>query len=322
MGLIISSALLLGLFLQELLLGRFNVIYGPLGSPRDFRLAIVHCLLAGYFPSACLYLLRSMRTTADELGSILGADREAPAGDPMSHLGREGPIGTRVLLLSGLAGVLFSGLMPLLTAETAAWGPSTWSPEVWWHRIVGLFIGWWLGWFVLAIRYSSMRVSRLAARIEMLDLLDLRPFAPFVKQGLLTSALAVGALSLVSLLLIEPGQWPVVVITVGLALPLAILGLLWPMRGVHQRIREAKEAELEWTRERIRRASAFVYKLSAPESPGQLADLYAYQQLIKDVPEWPIEGSALVQVTLYLAIPVVSWFSSQLIGDLLDFLFG
>ena len=152
--------------------------------------------------------------------------------------------------------------------------------------------------------------------------MDLRPFAPFVKQGLLTSALAVGALSLVSLLLIEPGQWPVVVITVGIALPLAILGLLWPMRGVHQRIREAKELELDWTRERIQRASAFVYKLSAPESPGQLADLYAYQQLIKDVPEWPIEGSTLVQVTLYLAIPIVSWVGSQLIGDLLNFLFG
>jgi hypothetical protein len=322
LGLIISSALLLGLFLQELLSGRFAVIYGPLGSPRDFRLAIVHCLLAGYFPSACLYLLRGMRATADELGSILRADKEAPDMDPISHLGGEGPLRARVLLLSGLAGVLFSGLMPLLTAETAAWGPSTWSPEVWWHRLLGLFIGWWLGWFVLAIWYTSTRVSQLAERIERLDLLDLRPFAPFVKQGLLTSALAVGGLSLVSLLLIEPGQWPVVVITVGITLPLAMLGLLLPMRGVHQRIREAKEAELDWTRERIRRASAFVYKLSAPESPGQLADLYAYRELIKDVPEWPIEGSNIVQVTLYLAIPVVSWFGSQLIGDLLDFLFG
>ena len=65
-----------------------------------------------------------------------------------------------------------------------------------------------------------------------------------------------------------------------------------------------------------------MYKLSAPETPGQLADLYAYQRLIEDVPTWPIEGSALIQVALYLAIPVVSWFCNLLIGRVLGFLFG
>jgi hypothetical protein len=35
LGLIISSTLLLGLFIQEILLDRFMVIFGPLGSPRD-----------------------------------------------------------------------------------------------------------------------------------------------------------------------------------------------------------------------------------------------------------------------------------------------
>jgi hypothetical protein len=53
-----------------------------------------------------------------------------------------------------------------------------------------------------------------------------------------------------------------------------------------------------------------------------LADLFAYQQLIKDVPEWPIEGSARLQVVLYMAIPVVSWFGSLLIENLLGFVFG
>lgn len=322
LGLIVSSTLLLLFFLQELLLDRFAVIYGPLGSPGDFRLALVHCLLAGYFPSACLYLLRDMRTTAAELGFILGADKEAPVLDPMAHVGKDKPVSRRGLVVSGLLGTLFTVLTPYLTARTAAWGPSTWSPEVWWHRLLGLFIGWWIGWFVLTIWYTSKQVSQLAVGIERLDLLDLRPFAPFVKQGLLTSGLVVGALSLASLLLIEPGQWPVVAVTVGVSLPLAILGLLLPMLGIHQRIREVKRAELAWTRGRIRRASATVYKLSASESPGQLADLCAYQQMIENVPEWPIEASTLLQVTLYLAIPVVSWFASLMIENLLGRFFG
>jgi hypothetical protein len=320
LGLIIVSTLLLGLFVHELLLDRFTVIFGPLGSPRDFRLAIVHCLLAGYFPSACLYLLRGMRTTVEELGMIVGADRVAHVVDPAAHVGKGKPLSTRTLLLAGLLGVLFTVLTPFLTAQTP-WDPSTWYPEVWWQRLLGLFIGWWAGWFVLAIWYTSSQISRLAAGINRLDLLDLRPFAPFVKQGLLTSVLAVGALSIISLLLLEPGQWPVVVIIVGLTLLLAVLGLLLPMRGLRRRIRQVKGAELAWTRERIRRASAFVYKLSAPETPGQLADLYAYQQLIDDVPEWPIEGSAILQVALYLAIPVLSWFCSLLIENLLGFVF-
>ena len=321
LGLIISGTLLILLILQEVLLGRLSVVFGPMGSPRDLRLAIVHCLLAGYLPSACLYLWRGARNTVDELGSILRPDDDVPAGDTATHMGEGIHVGTRGLLLAGLSGMLLAVLFPLLTAETAAWDPSTWYPEVWWHRLLGLFIGWWFVWFVLAIWYTSTQTSRLAARIHELDLLDLSPLSPFVKQGLLTSLLAVGAATLFSLFLLEPGQWPAVVIAVGLTLPLAIVGLLLPVRGAHRRIREVKEAELEWTRERIRRASAFVLKLSAPESPGQLADLYAYQQLMEDTPEWPIEGSAFLQMTLYLTIPIVSWFCSLLIENLLGFVF-
>ena len=322
LGLIISGALLLLLFLQEMLLGSQSEIFGSAVSTRDLRLAIIHCLLAGYLPSACLYLWRGMRRTVDELGPVLMPDSDGPAGDSATTPWPEMKISTKVLLLSGLLGMLLTVLLPLLTAETAAWAPSTWNPEVWWHRLLGLFIGWWSGWFVLAVWYTSAQTSRLAARIQKLDLFDMSPLAPFVKQGLLTSLLAVGAASLFSLFLLEPGQGPAVVIAVGLTLPLAIAGLLLPVRGAHVRIREAKEAELAWTRERIRRASSIVYKLSAPESPGQLADLYAYQQLIRDVPDWPIEGSAFIQVALYLAIPVVSWFCNLLIGKVLGFFFG
>lgn len=322
LGLMISCTLLCLLFLQEVLLDRFAVVFGPSGSTRDLRLAMVHCLLAGYFPSACLYLLRGMRTAAGELGGIAVADRESPSDDLRTTIGQRIPVGTKSLVIAGLLGVLLAVLLPFLTAITPAWDPSTWFPETWWHRLLGLVIGWWAGWFVLAVWFTSTQVSQLAERIERLDLLDLRPFTPFVKQGLLTSLLAVVAASLFSLFLLEPGQGPAVVIAIGLALPLAIAGLLLPVRGVQRRIRKAKEAELAWIRARIRRASAFVYKLSAPESPGQLADLYAYQQMIKDVREWPIEGSARLQVLLYMAIPVVSWFGSLLIENLLSFLFG
>jgi hypothetical protein len=53
-----------------------------------------------------------------------------------------------------------------------------------------------------------------------------------------------------------------------------------------------------------------------------LADLYAYQQMLEDVPEWPIERSAIGQVVAFLAIPVVSWSVSLLVENLLGYLLG
>lgn len=98
--------------------------------------------------------------------------------------------------------MLFTVGTPFLTAQSP-WDPSTWSPEVWWHRVHGLFIGWWLGWFVLAVRDTSALTSRLAARIGSVDLLDLSPLSPFVKQGLLTALLTVSAVSMVLIVVLR-----------------------------------------------------------------------------------------------------------------------
>jgi hypothetical protein len=315
LGLMISGMLLSILLLQEVFMGRLEIIFGPMATPRDFRLAVVHCLLAGYLPSACLYLLYGAKNTIDDIDSAL-----KPVDTPFSiyafiHIGK------KRLIIAGLLGVLFAVFSPYLTAETPPWDPTAWNLEVWWHRILGPFIGWWLGWFVLFTWDTSTQTSRLAARIETIDLLDLSPLSPFVKQGLLTSLLIVGAVSIASLFLFEPDQWPVVVIAVGICLPLIIIGLMLPLRGVHRRIREAKQLELEWTLEKIRQSKLALQDAPAERSSGQVADWISYYQLIDDVPEWPIEGSTIVRVTLYLMIPALSWLISLLIEGLLDKLF-
>jgi hypothetical protein len=317
-GLSIGTALLFGLLIQEILLDRFTVVFGP-GEValHEFRIAVIHCLLAGYLPSAYLLLLRGTRNTVHELENVL-----EPA-DAASGAGSSIHIGWRALFLAGLIGVLVTVFTPYLTTPTAEspWNPSTWSPEVWWHRVLGPLIGWWLGWFVLAVWDTSARTSRLAARVVSVDLLDLSPLSPFVRQGLLTALLIVGAVSVSSLFLLEPGQWPVVAIVVGLCLPLAMLGLWLPVRGVHRRIQEAKQAELEWTRARIRQSRDHLHDGSSDVSPDEIGDLIVYLRFIEDVPEWPLQTSSIVQVALYLLIPVASWFGSLLIESMLDRLF-
>jgi hypothetical protein len=317
LGLGITGTLLLGLLIQTIVLDRFPVIFGPEGSLGDFRIAVVHFLLAGYFPCAYLYLLRGTRNTVHELDKVL-----EPADDA-SDLGSAAHIGVKALFVAGLIGVLLALFFALLTVE-ALWDPSAWTPEAWWHRVLGPFIGLWFGWIVLAILFTSTRISRLADRIGSVDLLDLSPWSPFVNQGLLTALLIVGAVSIVSLFLLDPEQrrWLVVAITVGLCLPLALLGLLLPVRGLRRRIRTAKGAELAWIRDSIRQSRTHLRDGSSDASPGQMADLTAYQRLIKDVPEWPFRTSTLVQVLLYLLIPVASWIGGLLIENGLGYLFG
>ncbi len=325
LGLGITGALLLGLFIQTIVLDRFPVIFGPAGSPDNFRIAVNHCLLAGYLVGAYFYLLRGARNTAHELDKVL-----EPTSYP-SGVDWAGHVGVKALVVWGLIGLLAAVVSPYLAPSAEiAWDPSAWSPEIWWHRVLGLFVSWWWAWFGVAVWTTSTQVSRLADRFGPVDLLDLSPFSPFVKQGLLTALLIVGLVSIMSLRLLEPGQRLTVVITVGLALPLALLGLLLPVRGARERIREAKGVELAWTRDSIRDSRTHLHNLfsdtssdaSSDASSGQMADLTAYQRLIEDVPEWPFRTSTLVQVLLYLLIPVASWIGGLLIENALGFLFG
>jgi hypothetical protein len=316
LGLSISGALLFILLMQGVLSGRFSVIFGPESPPGaldDLRIAIVHCLLAGYLPAAVLALLRGTRRTIEELeGDLISTE-------DVSHAGFAPHIKKRSLIVAGLLGMSFTVFTPFLTTPDPPWDPSLWSPEVWWHRLLALFIGWWAGWLVLAVQSTSAHISPLAARVRTVDLLDVSPWSPFVRQGLLTALIIVGVASIQLLMLVDPTEWPVVAVAVGLCLVLALLGLWLPVRDVHRRIQEVKEQELDWTRERIWDSKALLLDASAH---GQVADLIAYYQLIDDAQEWPFRASTLVQVALFPLIPIVSWIGGLFIEGLLDRVLG
>lgn len=315
LGLSISSILLFGFLMQEYLLGRFTLIFEEDDLLQDFWIAVVHCLLAGYLPSAYFLLLRGTRNTFEELENILKPATDPSCVDSVVHIEK------RYLIVWGLVGVLVAVSMPYQTAMSP-WDPSTWHPEVAWHRVLEPFIGLWAGFFFGAVWVTSKRISQLATRIDSVDLLDLSPLSPFVKQGLLTTLLTVGMISIFSLLLLDPGEWPVVARAYLGCLTVALLGFWLPMRGVHQRIHEIKEAELKWTRERIRQSETLLHSGSPDMSPGHMADLVANLKLIEDVPEWPFESLTIVHVMAYLLIPLASWLGGLLIESLLEIVFA
>jgi hypothetical protein len=324
LGLTIGGTLLLGLVAQEILLGRFALMRADPDVLMIFRIAISHCLMAGYFPAAYYALLRGTRETVHELGETLDPTDEDWSVDSAVQIRRS------TTLICCTIGLLASVTMPFLTSETPPWNPSMWPPEVWWHRLLGLFAAVWVGFFFAAVIDTAAQTFRLADWIDVVDLLDLSVWSPFVKQGLLTSLLVVGGLTVQAVRLFEPGERVVLAITFGLTLPLAVLGLWLPVRGAHRRIRQAKDAELARISKRIQQARTLLLNGAAdgaadtsPDqmlgiSSDQMPGLIAYLQLIERIPDWPFQPSTAVQLILYLLIPVASWFGKKLIEGLLD----
>lgn len=95
LGIGISGSLLALLLVTETWLGRWGALQidgdfdpltrSPTGVLRDLRLAIVHCLLAGYLPAAFLRVIQSGRRNV-----LLLQDALAIAGAPGVRRFREG----------------------------------------------------------------------------------------------------------------------------------------------------------------------------------------------------------------------------------------
>lgn len=314
LGIAISGSLIAILLITESVMGRWEDLlaggdFDPLarvsgGILRDLRLAIVHCLLVGYLPAALLHVVQRGRRTVFVLQNALNCTREE-----CERLAASVWLSRRGLLLIGALGIALALLTPYMVrpVPSAPWSPSSWSPEVAWHRLLGpviLLFTFWLGYAIVTV---SVRMSRLAKKLNHIDLLDLSPLAPFTQQGLTNALLVIGLLSIFSLVLLEPGFGSTMLLIGGPSLLVAALALLYPVRGVHRRIHESKDAELGKINEAITARRSAFQNPEAGQQSGEMADLIAYRGLIESVPEWPFTSSTYFRFILYMLIPVASW---------------
>ena len=314
LGIGISGSLIVVLLVTETALGRWELLlvegeFDALahvsgGVLRDVRLAIVHCLLIGYLPAAFLHVLRSGRRTVLVLRGVLGCTREE-----CEALAASVRLSTRWLVITGLIGIAFSFAGPYLVPPVppTPWSPSTWGAEVAWHRIISPATGLWGAWLGYAIVSVSMRMSRIAKKLSRIDLLDLSPLAPFTQQGLTNAFLLIGLLSIWSLTMFETGFEQMMIINGSIWLVLIALAVLSPVRGVHRRIRQSKEAAISWVNGEISKQLNAFENSDTGRASGEMADLVAYRGLVQGVPEWPFTTSTYTRLVLYAFIPVVSW---------------
>ena len=293
-----------------------RTIEGPL---RDLRIAIVHILLAGYLPAAFLAVLEGGRRTVHELQGAL--DCSAEECERLASSIRFAPVGLVLAAAVGLASA-FGGPYIVPPVPESPWNPAEWAPEVFWHRTLGPFVSVWLALLVYAIVVVSRRMSALATELGSIDLFDLSPLAPFTRQGLRTALLAIGFVAIAGLMVLtETGFGVLATWMAAIILLAAGAALLLPLRGVHGRIVREKQSVLAAIDERL---GALRVALPGPGPepavgrPGEFADLAAYRDLVRGVPEWPIGRSSVVRLVLYLLIPVVSWALAALVEHLVE----
>ena len=236
---------LVGLFF----VGRALTGGGANSSPQDLRIALTQILMTAYSASAYAYVLMTARRTTQEL---------APVAQHLPHwqaaLERAGKHPWWLLPLIGAANFLLVGVTATnatTPAPTNPWAWQSWNYDIVWHRATTLIFVWWIGCFCYVTVVESARLSRLSEAVESVDLLELGPFQPLIRQGLTNALLVIGAASVLSLLAVESRYWPLLVIFWIAFIAIAWLGLILPLRSIRKKIRAAKERELDWCRQHL-----------------------------------------------------------------------
>ncbi len=299
----------------ELALGRIAVARLP-GDPEtvlsDGRVAINHILCTAYLVAAFVHALRAGDRTLARLRPALADGPETEAALDASGDGR-------TVRLFGAMGLAASFVVASVSPGDVSYDPRSWTAEVTWHRVLSFALGFLSFRLSALLLLQSLRLSRLAARVREIDLLDLASLAPFTAQGLTNALLILGFAATYALFLVEIAYLRILTLLLVFTGAVAAAGLLLPLQGVRRRIQQAKRVELAWCRERIRAVRRALEGASRAEpGAGRLDELVAWEARVEAVREWPLDASAIGRFALYLLIPLASWSGAALVERGID----
>jgi len=321
-----GAAVFLGLTLAfaavEFALGRPALLVDPApGSPalRNVRLAIVMFVGVGFGVAASLFLVRRERESLRALLPYL----QLPPGEAAELEDVPGRLRRVALWRAGVVGIALALVIPLLADPARVlYDPRQWDPEMYWHRVILLVLGWWLGRVSALVITQSLRLRELVDRLPELDLFDPAPLRPFASQVSSHALVLAGVTGVLSLNLLEENFGQMVAVLVAMNVGLGALVVLGPLRGIRDRLRAAKGRALSWCRAELARAVASLEherdESGGSVSPGRMADLVAYERRVESVAEWPFDAGAIRRLGFYLLIPLFSWSGGALVERLID----
>ncbi len=282
---------------------------------------LLQAVMMGYAPAASAISLRgALRDLEDLRGALELSAVEFESERQALTRFRPGP-----LLIAAVIGATVGLALPFYPAGwPGGVRPELGDPIFTWALVRSVLM---LGLYAWTIYFEveiARRFSRIGERLARVDLLDLTPLRPFARRGLRSVLLWVVLSVLLSLLLLAPWSSDPAIGFLALVFVLAAALLLLPAWGIHRRILAAKQAELGRVREtlRVRRSGLLEPAGAGAAPPGHFADLLAYEARVASIPTWPFDISTLVRFALYVALGLGSWLGAAVVERMFDAVVG
>lgn len=172
---------------------------------------------------------------------------------------------------------------------------------------------------VLLIQQSVLfgRLGRTSARVSLLDIRKLRPFA---RVSISSSLAVIGALALFPLINLEGGLNLVESLPGAIAIlgPLVIMFVI-PVWPVHQRLATLKERELTALDDRIAASLDGTGGVNIESGDlDRLLPLLDYRREIAQLSTWPFDLGNVTTFVFYLIIPPLTWAGAALIEKVVN----
>jgi hypothetical protein len=191
------------------------------------------------------------------------------------------------------------------------------------------------GWnvFVMIVLFGLMglriqQTARLARLFHDLgrnhvnvQLLDTGPLRVFARHGMRLALVWFIGSGIALLLFLDPWARGLTAGIIAAVVAIAVASLLLPSLGIHQRLREAKAAELACVRSEIAQRRAALLG-AAPGDASDLPTLLAWEARVDGVAEWPFDAPFLVRFALLILIPLGSWLGGALVERVVDEVLG
>jgi len=284
------------------------------------RIALTVILLTGFMVGGAAYGRRENIRDAEALGTLL----------PSSFEGYRALVDRLRNTLHSRAWLGSVAAIPLglfIVTGQSPWKPYLLSREPWNHDLVWALTANVLLFAVLgrqAVRTFETNAifARLEGELRHVDLFHPEQLARFGRRGLRAAFFWIGGSSIASIIFVNQQFSWLTGLVLTATVSVGTIAFLLPLRGLHRRIRDEKEAELERVRAAIHRdREALLSTASEAAAPGtRMPGLLAYEHRIASVHEWPINTPEVIRFGLLIMLGLGSWLGGALVGHVVDFL--
>ena len=293
-------------------LGSFPPGASPMWANDPWWTDIVNAAMIGYLPAARAIARRGVARDLAELRAELGLEEAEFVSLCDRATGPGGPI-ARALALSGIAlGAWLTFVDPTMSLG-ALRSPD--DPVFVWALGRAMLLGWLMTSFAVYDFNTTRTYIALGRAVVKVDLLDIRPLAPFARRGQRSALTWVLLSMIVSLFWLGDAASESNAQMLVILLSMATFAFVGPIVALRQNIVAEKHGELDALREQIRLARD--QPAAVPTSP-QLANAVAYYQLIESAREWPIDAANLLRFVGYLLLGLGSWLGGAVVERILD----